>query len=83
MAAGIEEQVFWFDIPMGNTLRVQVGYPEQYLLKTALNLAWAHPTLLDSSVEIPTGTILHHLAPVLVLILYEVDGLDNIDVMQR
>ena len=39
--------------------------------------------LLDSGIKITSWTKLHHLAPMLAFILYQVDGLHNIRMVQR
>lgn len=52
------------------------------LFETTLDLARAHAAASDGSVEITTRTVLHDLAPVLVLILDEVDGLDDVRVVE-
>ena len=67
---------------MGNTLTVEVLDTAQDLLKAALDFTWAHAALLDSRIQVATGTKLHDLAPLMVFILDKVDGLDDVDVMQ-
>lgn len=68
---------------MGDTLGMEVIETCKDLPEAAFDLAGAHSTLLDGSVEIATGTELHHLTPATVLILNEIDSLDDVDVMQR
>lgn len=82
MTTTVEQQILGLDIPMSHTHRVQVFDPLEDLLETAFDLADAHVALLDGSVEVSTGTILHDLAPVMLLVLYEVDSLDDVGVMQ-
>lgn len=67
---------------MGDALPVQVGYPGEDLLEAALDLARAHAAFLNRRVQVAAGTELHHLTPVLRLVLDEVDGLDDVDVVQ-
>lgn len=82
MPLSVEKEIFWLDIPMGDTLGMQVPDTVEYLLEATLDFAGTHATFLDSSVEVTARTKLHDLAPFLVLILHQVDGLDDVDVMQ-
>lgn len=82
MALGIKEQILWLDIPVGHTLAVQVANTRQDLSEAAFDLARAHTTLLDCSVQVPARAELHHLAPVLILVLNQVNSLDDIDVVK-
>ena len=68
---------------MGHALAMEVGYPRQDLLETTLDLARGHPAALDGRIQVASRTELHDLAPVLVLVLDEVDRLDDVHVMQR
>ncbi len=79
----IEEEVLRLEVSVGHTLTVQIRHAAQYLLEAALDLAGRHSALFDGSVQITTRTELHHLAPVLALVLDKVDSLHNIDVVQR
>lgn len=82
-ALGIKEQVLGLDIAMSNALLMQITDALAELPETALNLAHAHPALLDRGIKVTTGTILHDFAPVVRFVLDEVDGFDDISVMQR
>ena len=67
---------------MGNTLRVEVRNTMQYLAEATLDFARRHLPFLDRGIEITTWTELHDLAPVLIVVLYKIDGLDNVDMVQ-
>lgn len=82
MTLGVEEQILWLDVTVGDTLTVQIVNAEEDLLETTLDFARRHVALLDGSVEIPAGTELHDFAPVLLLVLDEVDGFDDVDVVE-
>jgi hypothetical protein len=82
MPLGIKENVLRLDITMCDTLRVQIRNAGENLFETTLNLAWRHMSLLDGGVEISARTEFHDFAPVLVLILNEVDSLNNVNVVQ-
>jgi hypothetical protein len=82
MTASVKVQILRFDIAMGNALRVKVCDASEELLEAALDLTRAHLALLDGGVEIPTGAVLHHFAPMMLLILDEVDRLDNVGMVQ-
>lgn len=45
MTFGIEEQIFWFNIPVSDTLAMEIGDSMEYLLKTALGLTGAHASV--------------------------------------
>ena len=45
MTFGIEEQVFRLNIPVSDTLTMEVGNPMEYLLETALGLTRAHASV--------------------------------------
>ena len=68
---------------MRNSLAVQIRNAGQYLLKAAFNFAWRHSALLNCGIEVTAWTEFHHLAPMLVFVLDQIDRLDDIDVMQR
>ena len=53
----------------------------QDLLEAALDLSRGHAPALDGSIEVAAGTELHHLAPVCIFVLNEVDRLHDVDVM--
>lgn len=40
----VEEQVFWLDIPVRDTLTMEIRYPHQDLLEAALDFTRAHST---------------------------------------
>lgn len=82
MALGVEEQVLWLDITVGDALTVEIVDTAEDLLETTLDLARGHVALLDGGVEVSTGTELHDFAPVLLLVLDEVDCLDDVDVVE-
>lgn len=82
MPLRIEEQVLRFYIPMRHALAMEVGHAAKYLLKTALDFAGRHPPFLDRSIQIASWTKFHHFAPMLVLILHEIDGLNNVGMVE-
>ncbi len=82
MTSTIQEKVLWLDVTMGNTHTVQVLHTMQDLLEATFDLSDAHPALLDCSVEVSTRTVFHDLTPSLLLILHEIDGFDDVCVMQ-
>ena len=45
MTFGIEEQIFWFNIPVSDTLTMKIGDSMKYLLETALGLTGAHASV--------------------------------------
>jgi hypothetical protein len=61
---------------------MQIAHAAHDLLKTTLDLSRGHPTLLNRRIQISTGTKLHHLTPMLVLVLDEIDRLDDVGVMK-
>jgi hypothetical protein len=79
----VKEQVLWLDVTVSDALAVQVCDAVQNLLEAAFDFRRRHAAFLDRGVEVAAGTKLHHFAPVLVFILNEVNGLDNVDVVQR
>ena len=83
MALHVEEQVLRLNVTVGYTLTMKVGDAGQDLLEAAFDLARRHATTFDSRVQVAAWAELHDLAPVLVLVLDEVDGLDDVHVMQR
>ena len=52
------------------------------LSEAAFDLGRRHATSLDCGVEIATGTKLHNLAPVQILILHKVDRLNDVDMVE-
>ncbi len=61
---------------------MEVLDPLQNLLETAFDLATRHATLLDRSVEITAWTVLHDLAPMMSLVLDQIDRLHDVGMMQ-
>ena len=82
MAFRIEEKILRLEITVGDALTMQVRHSTKNLLEAAFNFARGHSTLFYRSVEIPTRTELHHLAPFLTLVLDKIDSLDDIDMMK-
>ena len=68
---------------MGDALRMEVPNAHEDLLETTLDLRGGHASLADSVVQISAGTKLHHDAPSSLIVLHEIDGLDDIRLMQR
>jgi hypothetical protein len=83
MAFGIEEEVLRLEIAMRDALAVQVRDAAEDLLEAAFDFTGRHPALLDRGIEVSTRAELHHLTPMLVFILHEINRLDNVDVVQR
>ena len=83
MALHVEEEVLRLDVTMGNTLTVKIRNTGEDLLEAALDLARRHPTALYRRIQVTAWAELHDLAPVLGLVLNEVDSLDDVDVMRR
>ncbi len=81
MTLAIEEYILRFEITMGNTLRMEVGNSFQDLLEATFDFARGHTPFLDRGVEVTPRTVFHDLAPMLILILDEIDRLNNVDVM--
>ncbi len=82
MALHVKVQILGLDIPVRDTLRVEVLDTAQDLAKTALDLLAGHAALLDGRIQIASSAVLHDLAPVMLLVLHQVDRLDDVDVMQ-
>ena len=82
VALHVEEQVLRLNVTMGDTLTVEVGNASQDLLEAALDLAWRHATTFNGRIQITAGAELHHLAPMLSLILDQIDSLHDVDMMQ-
>jgi hypothetical protein len=78
----IEEYILRFEVAVSNTLRMEVGNSLQDLLEATLDFARRHTPFLDRGVEVTTGAEFHDLAPVLVLVLNEIYGLNDVDVME-
>ena len=83
MALSIEEQVLRLDVAVRHTLAVQVVHASENLSEAALDLGWGHAAAFDSSVEIAARAELHDFAPMQVFVLYEVNCLHDVDMMQR
>lgn len=56
---------------------------ETHLFERALDFGGGHAAFLDGRVEVASGTILHHFAPVLMLVLDQVDRFDDVRVSER
>lgn len=82
MTPRIKEQILRFNIPMRDALAMQILHAHKQLLETALDLARAHLPLLDRGIQVAAGAVLHDFAPVVLLVLHEVDGLDDVHVVQ-
>lgn len=78
----IEKHVFRLEVPVSDTLAVKILNAGEHLLETTLDLGFGHAALFDGRIEISARAKLHHLTPVRVLILNEIDCLDDIDVMK-
>jgi len=77
----IEEYILRFEVAVSNTLRMEIGNSLQDLLEATFDFARRHTPFLDRGVEVTTGAEFHDLTPVLILILDEIDGLNDVDVM--
>lgn len=82
MTLVIEEYILRFEVAVGNTLRMEVGNSLQDLFEATLGFAWRHTPFFDCGVEVATGAEFHDLTPVLVLILNEIYGLNDVDMME-
>ena len=82
VALFVEKEVLGLDVSMGDALRVEVLDTLENLFETTLYLTGTHATTSDRRVEITAGTVLHDLAPVLVLILDKINGLDDVWVVE-
>ena len=78
----IKEYILRFEVAVGNALRMEVGNSLQDLFEATLDFARRHTPFLDCGVEVATGTEFHDLTPVLVLILNEIYGLNDVDMME-
>jgi hypothetical protein len=81
MALGVEEEILGFKVTMSDALGMQVRNAIEHLLEAALDFAGRHPAFLDCRIQVTSRTKLHHLAPMLVLILYEIHGLYDVDMV--
>lgn len=63
LTPGVEEQVLWFDVPMGYALPVKISDTLEDLLEAAFYFGRRHSTFADGIVEITPWTKLHHFAP--------------------
>jgi hypothetical protein len=77
----IEEYILRFEVAVGNPLSMEVGNSIQDLLEATFDFARRHTPFLDRGIEVTTGAEFHNLAPVLILILHEIYGLNDVDVM--
>ena len=82
LAPGIKEQIFGLDIPVGDSLSVDVAQAGEELLEAAFDLGSAHIAPMNGSVQIPACAKLHDFAPDTVLILQKIDRLDDIGMME-
>ena len=82
LAPGIKEQIFGLDIPMGDSLSVEVAQSGEELLEATFDLGSAHTTLANGGVQISTRAKFHDLAPGMILVLHKIDRLDDIRVME-
>ena len=82
MSPSVQKQILRLDIPVRHTHRMQILDTLQDLLETAFDFADAHVALFDGSVKISTWTILHDFTTMVLFVLNEVDGLDDIGVVQ-
>lgn len=78
MAHRIEEEVLRLDVAVRDAHRVEVRHAREDLLEVRVDRRGRHVALLDRCVEVSAGTILHHFAPVRLLVLYEIDRLDDV-----
>ena len=67
---------------MGNTLRMQIIDPRNQLSETAFYLTGRHASLLDCRIEIASGAVLHDFTPAELIILNEIYGFHDVDVVQ-
>jgi hypothetical protein len=81
VALGVEKEIFWFNVTMGDALTVEIRDARKHLPEAAFDFAWRHTTLLDRSIEIPTRAKFHDLTPMLVLVLNEIHCLNNVDMV--
>ena len=78
MTFRVEEEVLRLDISMRDSHRMEVRDSAEDLLKVRVDLSGGHVAFLDRGVEISSGTVLHHLAPVRLLILNEIDRFHDV-----
>lgn len=81
MTLVIEEYILGLEVAVSNPLRMEVGNSMQDLFEATFDFTRRHTPFLDRGVEVTTGAVFHDLAPVLTLILDEIYGLNNVDVM--
>jgi hypothetical protein len=79
----IEEEVLRLDVAVSNTHAVEVSDTGEDLLEVRVDLGGSEVAFLDRRVKVAAGTILHHFAPMLLLVLNEVDGLDDVVALTR
>jgi hypothetical protein len=68
---------------VSNTHAVEVSDTGEDLLEVRVDLGGSEVAFLDRRVKVAAGTILHHFAPMLLLVLNEVDGLDDVVALTR
>ena len=78
----IDEQVLGFQIAMRDPDGMKVLDADDELLEVTVDFRLLHHAGLDGLVQVTVRTVFHDLTPVLVLILYQIDRLDDILVMQ-
>ena len=81
MTLVIEKYVLRFEVAVSDPLGMEVGNSVQDLLEATFNFARRHTAFLDRGVEVTTGAEFHDLTPVLILVLDEIYGLNDVDVM--
>ena len=78
VAFGVEEQVLGLDVAVCDAHRVQVGDAGEDLFEVAVDLGGSEVALLDDGVQVAARAVLHDLAPVLLLVLDQVNRLDDV-----
>ena len=78
----VQKQVLRLDITMSYTHRVKVCNTVEDLLEAADDFSLSHASALDGCIEVSTGAVLHDFAPVVSVILDEVDSLDDVHVVK-
>lgn len=82
MAFGIEEEILGLEVAMCYALIMEIVYPSEDLFEAALDFCRRHASAFDSGVKVTAWTKFHDFAPMEVLILNEVDGLNDVNVMK-
>lgn len=78
MALRVNQEVLGLDIAVRDAHAMEVRDASEDLLEVRVDLGGAEVAFFDGGVEVPTRTVLHDLAPVLLLVLDEVDRLDDV-----